>query len=55
MMPAGCNKTKTLVWTKLGQKISNFGLIGSKNGLSGLLKRLFVGYFLPLNPLHAGY
>ena len=45
------NFAKTLSGTELGHKRELFRLIQSKNGLLGLLKRLFVGYFRPPNPL----
>ena len=45
-MPERGEEPKTLLWTKLGQKREQFGLVGSKFGLSGLSKRFFVGNFL---------
>ena len=50
-MPERCRTAKTLLWTELGHTLQKFRLVGSKFGLSGLVKRLFVGYFLPPNPL----
>ena len=50
-MPERCKIAKTLLWTEIGYKQEQFRLIGSKNGLSGQLKRFFIGYFQPPNRL----
>ena len=51
-MPERCKIAKTLLGTELGHIKEYYGLVGSKFGLSGLFKWLFVGNFLPPNPLH---
>lgn len=50
-MPERCKNTKTLLWIELGHNLQKFRLVGSKYGLLGLLKRLFIGYFQPPNRL----
>ena len=53
-IPERCKIAKTLLWTELGHKWEQFRLIGSKKGLSGQLKRFFIGYFQSQKPLHTG-
>jgi len=54
MMPEARNMAKTLLWTELGHILQKFRLLGSNFGLSGQLKRFFIGYFQSQKPLHTG-